>query len=391
MKLKYLLILIFLGFPKTILAVDTPSQVSDYVSETLNIITILSTAAAVFFLIWGGYKYISSAGNPNALEEGKKIIKNSLIGLALVLSASLLISLLSSFWNSEVENNGSANLPIVQIEAQEPSENLEQILIDTIAGLLKNIIESITKPVVDAIMSFLASTPLLSDNSTIVNFWKLMVAITDGLFVLVVALLGLRLMSSRVFGFEEIDLSQILPRIALGFLAANASLFLCDLVIKASNALTSGVIESTGGLTHAFFEDVVQASNIGDQKTSFVILIFLLIFEILAIVLLFAYISRLIIISLAGVLSPFIFLLWTLPKGEDFAITAIKGYLVSVFTIFVNVVTIKLAGSFLTLPEQTDNSMITIAVATGLLITFLKTPNFMLQLVLATSQAGVVK
>jgi len=103
------------------------------------------------------------------------------------------------------------------------------------------------------------------------------------------------------------------------------------------------------------------------------------------------YISRLIIISLGAVLSPFIFLLWTLPKTADFAEMAIKGYLVSVFTIFVHVVTIQLAGTFLALPEQTNNSFIAIAVAIGLLLTLLKIPTFMMQLILFSRSVGTVR
>jgi hypothetical protein len=110
-----------------------------------------------------------------------------------------------------------------------------------------------------------------------------------------------------------------------------------------------------------------------------------------AIILLLAYISRLIIIALGAVLSPLIFLLWTLPKTADFAGMAIKGYFVAVFMVFINVVTIQLAGAFLTLPAQTNNSLISIAVAIGLLLTLLKTPDMMMQLVLASAKSGFIK
>ena len=103
------------------------------------------------------------------------------------------------------------------------------------------------------------------------------------------------------------------------------------------------------------------------------------------------YIARLIVISLGAVLSPFIFLLWTLPKTADFAEMAIKGYFVSVFTIFVHVVAIQLAGTYLTLPTQTPNSIISISVAIGLLFTLLKIPQFLMQLILFSKGVGMVK
>jgi len=103
------------------------------------------------------------------------------------------------------------------------------------------------------------------------------------------------------------------------------------------------------------------------------------------------YISRLIFISLGAVLSPFIFLLSALPKFSDFALIAIKTYLVSIFIVFVHVVIIQLASSFLTLPDHSENSIISIAVGIGLFITLLKTPNLMMQMVMYTANSGAMK
>jgi hypothetical protein len=217
------------------------------------------------------------------------------------------------------------------------------------------------------------------------------VGITDTLFVLVTALLGLQFMSASTFGFEEIEFKHLLPKLGLAFLGANVSLFLADYSIQASNALVSGVISATGGLNHAWITNAVTVSSLTNGTAPFIILIFLLIFLIISIVLLLMYISRLIVISLGAVLSPFIFLLWAIPKTSDFAEMAVKGYFVSVFMIFVHVVTIQLAGTFLSLPEQTNNSLISIAVAIGLLLTLLKIPSFMMQLILFSRSMGAVR
>lgn len=370
---------------------STPTEVTSFTSDTLSIITIISAAAAVFFLIRGGYIYITSTGKPDALEEAKKTIRNALIGLILVLSASSIVSLLQGALIGDVGNGTVANLPVAQIESVAPSEGLTQVLIDAVNGFIQNVVESSTKPIVDGIMTFLGSTPSLLENSSIVKFWLIMLGITDSLFVLVVALLGLQFMSASTFGFEEIEFKHLLPRIGVAFLGANVSLFLADYAIKTSNALVSGVLSATGGLNHAWISNAVTISSITNGTAPFIILIFLLIFLIVSIVLLLMYISRLIVISLGAVLSPFIFLLWTLPKTADFAEMAVKGYFVSVFMIFVHVVTIQLAGTFLALPEQTNNSLISVAVAIGLLLTLLKIPSFMMQLILFSRSVGAVR
>ncbi len=372
-------------------ATNAPSEVTAFTSDALSIITMISAAAAVFFLIRGGYIYITSTGRPDALEDAKKTIRNALTGLVLVLVSNLFVSLLSSALIGDVGNTNTATLPIAQIESVAPRDGLTQVLIDAVNGFIQNIVESSTKPIVDGIMTFLSTTPSLLANASIVKFWLIILGITDTLFVLVVALLGLQFMSASTFGFEEIEFKHLLPRIGLAFLGANVSLFLADYAIVASNALVSGVISTTGGLNHAWITNAITISSITNGTAPFIILIFLLMFLMVAVILLLMYISRLIVISLGAVLSPLIFLLWTLPKTSDFAEMAVKGYFVSVFTIFVHVVTIQLAGTFLTLPENTNNSLISIAVAIGLLLTLLKIPTFLMQLILFSSRAGAVK
>ncbi|MBI2325859.1 hypothetical protein HYU91_00530 [Candidatus Collierbacteria bacterium] len=372
-------------------ATNAPSEVTAFTSDALSIITMISGAAAVFFLIRGGYVYITSTGRPDALEDAKKTIRNALLGLVLVIAANGIVSLLQGALVGNGDAGTITNLPLTQIESVPPNEGLTQVLIDAVNGFIQNIVESSTKPIVDGIMSFLSTTPTLLTNATIVKFWLIILGITDTLFVLVIALLGLQFMSASTFGFEEIEFKHLLPRIGLAFLAANVSLFLADYAIQASNALVSGVLSATGGLSQAWISNAITVSNLTNGTAPFIILIFLLIFLIISIVLLLMYISRLIVISLGAVLSPLVFLLWAMPKTSDFAEMAIRGYFVSVFTIFVHVVTIQLAAAFLTLPEQTGNSLISIAVAIGLLLTLLKIPTFLMQLILFSSRVGSVK
>ncbi len=385
------IILTSLFFPHSVLAVSSIPEISTYTADTLKIITLVASISSVLFLLRGGYLYITSTGRPEILEEAKKTIRNALLGLILVIAANGIVSLLQGALVGNGDNSTITNLPLTQIESVPPNEGLTQVLIDAVNGFIQNIVESSTKPVVDGIMTLLTTTPELLTNATIVKFWLIMLGITDTLFVLVVALLGLQFMSASTFGFEEIEFKHLLPRIGLAFLGTNVSLFLADYAVKTCNALVAGVISATGGINHAWITNAITLQNITTGTAPLITLIFLLLFLIVAIVLLLMYISRLIVIALGAVLSPFIFLLWTLPKTADFAEMAIKSYLVSVFMIFIHVVTIQLAGSFLALPEQTNNSLISIAVAIGLLFTLLKIPSFLMQLILFSRSVGTVK
>ncbi|MCA9343175.1 hypothetical protein KC950_04160 [Candidatus Saccharibacteria bacterium] len=378
-------------FPSPVLAQSTHPEILDYTSNTLEILTVISTAAAVFFLIRAGYVYITSAGKPENLESAKRTIRNALIGLTLVLAANVVTSVFQHALEPNVNNGSGTSVEVVAIEAVEPSDGLTQVLIDAVGGFIQNIVESATSPIVDGIIGYLTTTPTLLDNQVIRNFWVISVGIVDALFVLVVALMGLQVMSASTFGFEEVDIKQLLPRLGLAFLGANISLFLADYIIITCNTLVRVVLDSTGGLNHAWIENAINPTALITGSTPLIILIFMVLFLIVSIVLLLMYISRLIFISLGAVLAPFIFLLWSLPKFSDTAFIAVKSYVVTVFVVFVHVVIIQLAGSFLTLPEHTENSLISIAVGIGLFISLLKTPQMMMQMVFYTSRTGTFK
>lgn len=385
------LIALFLLASHTAWAVGTSSEITQYTSDTLHIITLIASFAAVFFLVKGGYLYISSTGKPEAIIQAKKTIKNALIGLVIVLASGIIVSLFNGALNTPSSTGADANVSITPIDTIKPNDGLTQVLIDAVSGFIQNIVESATKPIVDGIIGYLATTPNLLNNQVIVNFWLVILGITDSLFVVIVALLGLHFMSASIFGYDDVSLGQLLPKIGLAFLGANVSLFLADYAIITVNALVKTVLNATGGLNHAWIVDAINPATLITGTTSLITLVFLILFLIIAIVLLLMYISRLIMISLGAVLSPFIFLLWIMPKFSDLAEIAIKSYIVTVFMIFVHVVIIQLASSFLSLPNNSGNSLVSIAVAIGLFLTLLKVPSFMMQMVFYTSKNGAFK
>ena len=393
--MKKLLSIIGLLLPYSLIGVSpayaVSSDITQYTSNTLGMITLIATASAVFFLVKGGYQYITSSGKPDSLENAKKTIRNALIGLCIVLGASLFVSILSNAFNNSTTSTTTNAINITPITSVAPSDGLTQVLIDAVSSFLQNIVESASKPIVDGIMGFLTTTPTLLNNSVILKFWVVILGIVDSLFVVVVALLGLHFMSASTLGFDEVDLKQLFPRIGMAFLGANVSLFLADYAIVTCNALVKAVLDSTGGLNHAWVNNAITLQNITGNTAPLITLIFLLLFLIVAIVLLLMYISRLIMISLFAVLSPFIFLLWIIPRVSDFAEIAVKSYVVTVFIVFVHVVVIQLAASFLTLPENTNNSILSVAIAIGLFFTLLKTPSLMMQMIMYTTGNNAVK
>jgi hypothetical protein len=373
--MKLLKILFFVGFIFVAMSQNAyaaqNSDVLAFTNQTLSTLFIIASLASVLFLIRGGYMYITSVGKPDSIEEAKKTIRNSLIGLVLIIGAGFISSLFQNAFNAPTVTSTSSQLSLTPITPTTPSGGLTQVLIDAIAGFLQNIIQSATKPLTDGIISFLTTTPSIITNSVIFNFWLVILGITNSLFALMVALLGFHVMSASTFGFDEIEFKHLLPRVGLAFLGANISIFLVDWVVLSCNVLVQAVLHSTGGINSAWVLNAFDPSSLVAGSTNLITLIFMILFVILAVVLLLFYISRLIVIALGAVLSPLIFLLWSVPKFADYAEISVKTYISAVYSVFVHVVLIQLASAFLTVPGQRGtNSLLSILVGIGLFLHF---------------------
>ena len=367
-------------------------EVARYTNDTMTALIILASIATVFFLVRGGYLYITSTGNPVALEEAKKTIRQAIIGLVIVIGAGVFSSLLNNAMTQPSSNPVGTSLNLQPIEPVVQNGSLVQVLLDAISGFLQNIVQTVTKPITDGIIWFLTSTPPLSTNSVVFNFWLVMVGITDSLFAIVIALLGFRVMSASTFGFEELTLKELLPKIALAFVGANTSIFLIDWIVSLCQTLVHAVLNATGGLGQAWILSAFDPAMLVSGTTNVVTLIFMVVFVVLAAVLLLLYISRLMILAFGAVISPMVCLLWLVPRFTDFAENAFNIYFVTIFTLFVHVVIIQLASAFLTIPGQTGtNPIISILIGIALLSVLLKSTSTGIQLALTSQTTGSIK
>jgi hypothetical protein len=380
-------ILIPLLLPSVAFAASNP-DVDRFASDAMSVILALAGTAVVFFLVRGGYLYITSTGDPVALEDAKRTIRNALIGLVIVIAASFISNILGESFTQSSTPGTATTLELSPIELQEETGTLTQILLDAVSGFLQNIIGSVTKPILDGIVWFLTSTPSLSNNSVVFNFWLVIVGITDSLFAIAIALLGFRVMSASSFGFDDVPLKELLPRIGLAFLLANTSIFWIDWIIELCQVMVNAVLHATGGLSSAWIINAFDPAALLSGTTALITLIFAILFILLAVVLLIFYISRLMILAFGAVISPLVCLLSLSSKMSDFVGNAVKIYLVTIFTVFLHVVIIQLASAFLTVPGQVgENPIIAILVGIALFSVLLKSTSISIQLAMS-SQAG---
>lgn len=69
------------------------------VQSIINAALLLAAVIAVAYLIIGGYKYVTSSGNAEAVEAAKSTIMNAIIGLVIIFAAYVIIDFVYGILN----------------------------------------------------------------------------------------------------------------------------------------------------------------------------------------------------------------------------------------------------------------------------------------------------
>lgn len=64
------------------------------IANIIRLLLLVVGALAVVFVIIGGYQYVTSAGNEEAAEKGKKTLVNAIIGVVVVILAYVIINVI---------------------------------------------------------------------------------------------------------------------------------------------------------------------------------------------------------------------------------------------------------------------------------------------------------
>lgn len=62
----------------------------------INILLSVSGIVAIGFLVYGGFRYIISAGNEESAEQAKKTIQNAIVGLIIIILSYTIITAISN-------------------------------------------------------------------------------------------------------------------------------------------------------------------------------------------------------------------------------------------------------------------------------------------------------
>ncbi len=76
------------------------TQVNTFIKSIITALTGIAGLVATGFFVLGGFKYITSSGNPNNLEHAKRTIIFSALGLAITIAAFVLSNIVASLASS---------------------------------------------------------------------------------------------------------------------------------------------------------------------------------------------------------------------------------------------------------------------------------------------------
>ena len=72
------------------------TSLTGFIMKIINIALAVAGLIAVLFLIIGGFRYITSAGNEETAEQAKKIITNAIIGIVVIILSFVIVRVISN-------------------------------------------------------------------------------------------------------------------------------------------------------------------------------------------------------------------------------------------------------------------------------------------------------
>jgi hypothetical protein len=184
---------------------------------------------------------------------------------------------------------------------------------DWFRGLVKDALTPALKLVGDTLLS----TPQITGQARVVQFWQYTLGIANGLLVLLIVVAGAIVMHHETVQ-TSYALKDALPRLALAVIAANASLAISGQMVSVANALSSGFL--SGGVDPAKASERLSQFVVQTVEHGGIFLILLgVVCAGVAVVLLILYIVRAAIIVLLVCAAPVMLLCHALPQTEGLA------------------------------------------------------------------------
>lgn len=189
-------------------------------------------------------------------------------------------------------------------------------VVEAINEWLQSLASQLLPSALDAARQLIFQTPGYDSIPEVQRSWTVVRDVADALFVLAVIVAGIMVMASGSSG-PRYTAKDLVQRIVVAAIAANASLAICGGLIKLDNALVLGILgPDPGTATFGQLSGMIQAPHAADQVVGSLVG---LAAAVLAVMLVALYIGRDLVLLVATVLSPLALATYAFPQTVDIA------------------------------------------------------------------------
>ena len=257
-----------------------------------------------------------------------------------------------------------------------------------IDGWFRGLVTSALNPVLALLGRTVLATPAVTGIGRVAQLWGVTLGIADAFFVLLALVGGAVVMSHETlqtrYGFKE-----IVPRLVVGVIAANASLAVAGLAIRLADAFSGAFVG--GGVNPTDAAGVLSRLVASSLAGGGMFLVLLgLIAAILAVVLLAVYVIRVALVILLVVSAPVLLACHALPQTEGLArlwwrgLAAALGVQVAQSVVLISALRVFLAtGGHAALGLSASGGLIDVVLAATLLWVLVRIPAWGMHLAFA--------
>lgn len=87
----------------------TLTDVDAFIRGLIRVVFIVATLAVLIYLIYGGFKWVTSGGDKAKTEEARNTITAAIIGLAIIALSFIVVRLLEAFFNINITGGNIEN------------------------------------------------------------------------------------------------------------------------------------------------------------------------------------------------------------------------------------------------------------------------------------------
>jgi len=269
-------------------------------------------------------------------------------------------------------NPAPSNAPLFSFPdpKQWAADVFSQVLVTLLRGLA-DALRTVATGVMGSSLNFITQTPAAGSyaSPTVLALWGVVRDIANAGLVLVVVWGGFNVIVRQQTGATYHDVMELLPRLMLGAVLVNTSLWWAQFAIDVNNALCQAIGQSS-----------LPAWERADTASQLLMnVIAALIYLVTSLILVLQMLTRLALVDMLLVIAPLGLLCWVLPQTESWARRWCSNFFNTVFTQVLQVVTLKLGGSLLTdlTPQSPDAALLGVFLGVAVLLLTLKLPGLM--------------